>query len=125
MSRQVFEFQTAETDTGTITQIGAPFCGAVHSIGWNGDTGTGTIFVQLIPRHADIADADTGAAHIILNRTISNPDIMWMPRLTTTLPAGTDTGHLDRDYFVGAGDQLRVRKVAGSRGRLYVWIKCD
>lgn len=123
--RHNFEFLSAEADTGTIVQISTPVFGYIHSIGWSGDTGLGSVFVQQVPRKGDTGEADTGAAFIVLNRAITNPEQIWLPRLVTTLPAGTDTGHQDRDRFACAGERLRVRKVGGSRGRLYVWIKGD
>jgi hypothetical protein len=110
------------TDTGSWTDTGPSFTGAIMQMAWNpvtGDTG-GDLQVSLVP----VQGGDTGESwHLLDDNDCLGADFIKAPRQRTHGFDGTpDTGIAVP--FVAHGDRLRVKVTPGGAavvGQLYVW----
>jgi hypothetical protein len=116
------------TDTGVKTtqsgDTGHNVFGEIRQLVWNptaNDTGAG-LYIALIPRMGD-----TGDGFQVVNYTKGlNANWVRFPTAQTSHSDGLDTGSSTDEYFVGAGDRLRIKITPGQNlcaGRLYVYVK--
>jgi hypothetical protein len=119
LRRQIFE---VDTDTGTWTDTGPSFHGAIQQMAWNPDTvDTGAdLSIWLIPKNGDTGD------NILVYSEIDclGADFLRVPLQPGHSPDGSDTGVDQYFPIVSAGERLRIRVTPGGAavsGRLYIW----
>jgi hypothetical protein len=127
MSYQRYKFDIS-TDTGVSTaqsgDTGHNVVGEIRQLRWNptaNDTGAG-LYIALLPK-----SGDSGDGFAIANYTKGlNANWTRFPTQQTSHSDGLDTGSTTEDYFVAAGDRLRIKVTPGQNlcaGRLYVYVK--
>lgn len=124
-TRYVFNIST---DTGVSAlqkgDTGQAIFGEIRQLRWNPDsvdTG-GDLYVAVLPKMGDSGD---GFA-VYNNNDCLGANFTHFPTQQTHHLDGFDTGSTTEDYFVAAGDRLRIKVLPGQgecRGRLYVYVK--
>ena len=106
-------------DTGKV-----PVHGEIRQLRWNPtsiDTGA-DLYVALVPKAGDTGDA----FQIYNNNDCLGANFTHFPTQQTHHSDGVDTGSTTEEYFVAAGDRLRIKVLPGQgecAGRLYVYVK--
>jgi hypothetical protein len=120
VQRQRFNIST---DTGSVTDTGPAFSGAIQQVRWEATTGdTGAdLQISLLTQPA----GDTGNGWIFFeDNDCLGSDFTRVPLQTSHGPDGLDTGVDQYSPIVAAGDRLRVKVTPGGAavaGTLFVW----